>query len=172
MRAALLVTADAGLRFRILREPIEATLELLQGQLEEMGTAVRRVYPQAPAPVLGDPASLEQLFLNLFLNALEAMGPGGELTVRLETWGAPEAPTLRVEIADTGPGIPPPLLDKVFDPFVTTKPRGSGLGLAICRAIADAHRATIRAENSLGGRGTTVVLEFPAAVGVLEAVKT
>jgi PAS domain S-box-containing protein len=154
-----------------LREPIEATLELLQGQLEEMGTTVRRVYPQAPAPVLGDPASLEQLFLNLFLNALEAMGPGGELTIRLETWGAPEAPTLRVEIADTGPGIPPPLLDKVFDPFVTTKPRGSGLGLAICRAIADAHRATIRAENSLGGRGTTVVLEFPAAVGVPEAVR-
>jgi two-component system sensor histidine kinase TtrS len=66
-----------------------------------------------------------------------------------------------VAIADTGPGVPAELLPKIFDTFVTTKPDGSGLGLAICRAIADAHRAAIRAENNKAGSGMQVVLEFP-----------
>jgi signal transduction histidine kinase len=79
---------------------------------------------------------------------------------------------LRVKISDTGPGIPEALLGKVFEPFVTTKPRGSGLGLAICRAIADAHRTTIRVENSQGAAGATVTLEFPAPVKVPEPLQT
>lgn len=154
-----------------LREPIDATLVLLRGQLEETRTLVRRFYPAAPWPVTGDPGRLGQLFLNLFQNALEAMGPGEELTIRLDNQAEPGGtPTLRVQVSDTGPGIPEALLGKIFDPFVTTKPRGSGLGLAICRAIADSHRATIRAENSPTGHGTTVTLEFPVAVGVAEAV--
>jgi signal transduction histidine kinase len=125
----------------------------------------------APPPVPGDPRKLEQLFLNLFLNALEAMDPGGELTVQLAARREPTAPTVRVEVSDTGRGIPETLLARIFDPFVTTKPRGSGLGLAICRAIADAHHATIRAENSASGRGTTITIEFSAPVGSPEAVK-
>ena len=67
-----------------------------------------------------------------------------------------------LEIADTGPGVPPELLPKIFEPFVTTKAEGSGLGLAICRGIADAHHSVIRAENNSTGRGLKVVLEFPA----------
>ena len=163
--------SEEPLRPLDLREPIEATLQLLRGQLEEKGTAVRRLYPVAPLPVAGDPATLEQLFLNLFLNALEAMGPGGELTIRLDNREDPGSASLRVEVSDTGPGIPEALVGKIFDPFVTSKPRGSGLGLAICHAIADAHRATIHAENSPAGRGATVTLEFPAAVEVPEALK-
>ena len=108
----------------------------------------------------GDPAELKQLFLNLFMNALEAMDAGGELTIRLSRRESTGAPSLLAEVSDTGSGIPQNVLGKVFDPFVTTKPGGSGLGLAICRGIADAHRATIRVENNARSRGTTVTMEF------------
>ena len=77
-----------------------------------------------------------------------------------------------VEITDTGTGIPEALLGKIFDPFVTTKPRGSGLGLSICRGIADAHGATIRVQNNLNRRGAAIVIEFPAAAGVPVEGKT
>jgi two-component system sensor histidine kinase AtoS len=73
---------------------------------------------------------------------------------------------LLVEVVDTGCGIPETLLNKVFDPFFSTKSRGTGLGLAICRGIADAHRATIRAENTPGASGTTIALTFPAAARI------
>ncbi|MBI4611577.1 MAG: GAF domain-containing protein [Candidatus Rokubacteria bacterium] len=155
-----------------LREPIEATLQLLQGQLEEARTVVHRQYPVDVCPVAGNPEKLEELFLNLFLNALQAMGPDGELTIRLDKHEEPgRAAALRLQVSDTGPGIPEALLGKVFDPFFTTKPGGSGLGLAICRAIADVHRATIRAENGPGGRGAILTLEFPVAVEVPEELK-
>src|SRR5205823_4391068 len=67
-----------------------------------------------------------------------------------------------VEVEDSGLGIAPHLMAKIFDPFVTTKERGSGLGLSICRGIADTHRATIYALNSPKGRGAVIVVEFPA----------
>ena len=70
---------------------------------------------------------------------------------------------LFAEIRDTGSGITAELLDHVFEPFVTTKPRGSGLGLSICRGICDAHRAAIWAQNNPHGPGATIVIEFPAA---------
>jgi len=153
-----------------LREPIEETLALLRGQLEQKRIRVRRLYDQALPLVAGDPAQLKQLFLNLFMNALEAMDAGGELTIRLSRRESTGAPSLLVEVSDTGSGIPQNMLGKVFDPFVTTKPGGSGLGLAICRGIADAHRATIRVENNARSRGTTVTIDFlvtdetPAAI--------
>jgi signal transduction histidine kinase len=68
-----------------------------------------------------------------------------------------------VEIEDSGGGIPPNLVTKIFDPFVTTKERGSGLGLSICRGIADAHRAAIYATNAESGQGAVIIIEFPAA---------
>jgi signal transduction histidine kinase len=68
-------------------------------------------------------------------------------------------------IADTGPGIPPELLERIFDAFITTRKRGSGLGLAICARIAGAHRARLRAANSAGG-GAVFTVEFPLLTGV------
>jgi signal transduction histidine kinase len=93
------------------------------------------------------------------MNALEAINNGGQIAIRFSH--LPEDHRLVVDIADTGPGVPPELLPKIFETFVTTKPEGSGLGLAICRAIADAHRTAIRAENNTSGPGMKVVLEFP-----------
>src|SRR5205807_7413384 len=94
--------------------------------------------------------------------AIEAMDPGGQLTVSLSVRDAmTDLPEVIVQISDTGVGIAPTVLEKMFDPFVTTKPGGSGLGLAVCRGIADGHRASIKIENNLHSNGVTVTLGFP-----------
>jgi signal transduction histidine kinase len=108
---------------------------------------------------------LEQLFLNLCLNALEAMDSGGELTVRVADLSEGGGSTLLVEVSDTGSGIPDDLIEQIFNPFVTTKDQGTGLGLAICRAITDAHRAILRVRNNFGRPGCTFTVEFPVPVG-------
>jgi PAS domain S-box-containing protein len=144
-----------------LREPIEDTLALLRAQLEHKGIRLHRFYDPVVPSVAGDPAQLKQLFLNLFMNALEAMESGGELTIELRARSRHGSSTVLARVSDTGSGIPEPLIGKIFDPFVTTKSRGSGLGLAICRRITDAHGATIRAENNARGRGSTISIEFP-----------
>jgi PAS domain S-box-containing protein len=145
-------------------EPLRATIELLRGQMEQRQMRLRYVADGPTRPVLGDASQLEQLFLNVCLNALEAMETGGELTIRLADLCAAGGTTLLVEVSDTGTGIAEDLLPNIFNPFVTTKARGSGLGLAICRSIADAHRATLVARNHIGRPGSTFTLEFPVIV--------
>ncbi len=170
-RLRVLAAPSKALHPLDVREPIEETLELLRAQLDERRISVTRLYDEAIPAIQGDQAQLKQLFLNLFLNAVEAMEPGGALTVRLKTQAAPDSATLLVEVVDTGCGIPEAIVDKVFDPFFSTKSRGTGLGLAICRGIADAHRATIRAENTPGASGTTIALTFPAAARIATEVQ-
>jgi len=144
--------------------PLRDTLELLQPRLEERRIALRRVGEGTPRPVLGNASQLEQLFLNLCLNALEAMDLGGELTVRVADLSEGGGSTLLVEVSDTGGGIPDDIIEQIFNPFVTTKDHGTGLGLAICRAITDAHRAILRARNHVGRPGCTFTVEFPVPV--------
>jgi PAS domain S-box-containing protein len=146
-----------------IREPISETLALLRGQLEQMQTTVQRTLGSSQALVSIDPAQAKQLFLNLFLNAIEAMNPGGQLGVRVVRLQRQGQPWIQVAVSDTGPGIPDAIRAKIFDPFFTTKSAGSGLGLAICRSITDAHRGTIRAESVTPGAGTTILVEFPGA---------
>ena len=162
-RLRTLSTPSKPLQPLDLRGPIEETLELLRVRLEDRRISVERIYDEQLPGTLGEPSQLKQLFLNLFLNALEAMEPGGTLTIRLKGRGNGEAGLL-VEVVDTGCGIPEGLPEKVFDAFFSTKPQGTGLGLAICRGIADVHRATIRVENNPTGRGAVISLAFPAAV--------
>jgi PAS domain S-box-containing protein len=145
--------------------PLQDALETLRPILEEHRIQLRRVADSAPRSILGNASGLEQLFLNLCLNAIEAMEPGGELTARVADLSEGGGCTLLVEIADTGSGIPEELLATIFNPFVTTKPRGSGLGLAICRSITDAHHARLSARNNVGRRGSTFTIEFPVPVG-------
>jgi len=155
-----------------IREPILETLSLLRAQFEQSGTTVHRYLPEAPSFVSVASDQLKQLFLNLFLNAIEAMGHGGDLTVRGRLVERASEIWITFEVSDTGPGIQDALKSKIFDPFFTTKSRGSGLGLAICHSIADAHRGAIRAENNASGPGTTIVVEFPVAAGTLELVQS
>lgn len=142
-------------------DPLRDTLETLHAELEDRKIQLRRVGEQTRRPVLGNASQLQQLFMNLCLNAIQAMEPGGELTVRVADLSEGGGSTLLVEVADTGPGIPEHLLGTIFDPFVSTKPHGTGLGLAICRGIADAHHARIHARNNVGRSGCTFTVEFP-----------
>jgi signal transduction histidine kinase len=146
-----------------VREPIMDTLALLSGQLEQTRTVVHREFLDSAPLVAIDPNQLKQLFLNLFLNAIEAMGLGGELAVRVRRGDAHDAAVILIEVEDTGPGIPESIRSSVFNPFFTTKAQGTGLGLAICRGITDAHRGTIRVAPSDQRQGTTITVEFPAA---------
>jgi signal transduction histidine kinase len=120
--------------------------------------------------VWGDSTQLQQAFLNLFFNAIEAMDGGGRLVVRTEIVVATEhiskfdpgrrEQQLQVEVHDTGVGIPAELLHRLFTPFVTTKPSGTGLGLAITRRIVQEHRGRITVESQ-PGKGTVFRVILP-----------
>jgi PAS domain S-box-containing protein len=100
-------------------------------------------------PVSGISDQLRQVVLNLFLNAVEVMKPGGRLTV--QTLSLPEQNEVLLTVKDTGPGIDPEILPKVFDPFITTKHTGTGLGLTITHDIVEQHHGRILAENHAEG---------------------
>jgi PAS domain S-box-containing protein len=154
-----------------LRDSINDTLALLRGQLEQTHTAAIRDF-QDPAPFVAiEESQLKQLFLNLFMNAIEAMGTEGTLNVRITRRHRHGLPWIVIEVSDTGPGISDSVAGNIFDPFFTTKSRGSGLGLTICRGITDAHRGTIRAERNLVGTGTTIVVELPVPSAATEMLQ-
>lgn len=106
----------------------------------------------AALPVQVDALLLGQAVLNLLINAAEAAGPGGVVTLTYRTpETARQARQFVLSVRDTGPGIPPDLLDKVFNPFFTTKDEGTGLGLAITHRVIEAHDGTLSASNTEGG---------------------
>ena len=106
------------------------------------------------APV--DDAQIQQVLMNLLLNAAQASRPGGEIRCRVER----AAGVVRLEVEDNGVGIPPDVLPRIFEAFYTTKARGTGLGLAICRRIVEQHGGTLRV-FSIVNKGTRVTLELP-----------
>jgi signal transduction histidine kinase len=109
--------------------------------------------------IVGDPQQLQQVFLNLLLNAADAIPDGGKITVK--TCADKEGKTVAIELHDTGKGIPPELAGKIFLPFFTTKGKGkgSGLGLAVSKRIVEEHGGSIRfANNSAGGATFTIIL--------------
>ena len=143
-----------------LRWPIGDALETMRAAFEEKNIVVSVALGREPCTILGDHAELEQLFLNLLMNAHEATPPRGMLRVELAMSGG--RPT--AAIIDTGPGVPAALVERVFEPFFTTKQQGSGLGLAICAAIAQTHGAKLKAANRRTG-GAVFTVEFPAPAG-------
>ena len=151
--------------------PLQNTLETMRPVLDDRSIRLVQTVEGTPRSILGNASQLEQLFMNLCLNAIEAMQPGGELGVRVAEVSEGHGNTLRVEISDTGCGIPEELLATIFDPFFTTKVHGTGLGLAICRSIADVHHARLSA-SSTAQRGSTFVIEFPVPVGGGARVRT
>ena len=143
-----------------LNAVVQETLLLMQKPLEVESIRLVTSLDPALAPIMGDASTLQQVLLNLVTNAREAMGSGGE--IRIETGPAAErAGWVRMVIADTGPGISPEELSKVFDPFYTTKRSGTGLGLSVSYGIVQDHHGTVDV-HSTPGRGTTFVLAFPA----------
>ena len=139
---------------------------MLQHLFESKLITVRRSFKADSDTVKGDDYQLEQAFLNLFFNALEAMGSHGSLTVATELVppGGPEnpyAPLLRATVRDTGIGVAPENVDRLFDPFFTTKANGTGLGLPITRRIVQEHRGIISV-SSESHQGTTFTVLLPS----------
>jgi two-component system NtrC family sensor kinase len=142
-----------------LEKVVAESLQLIGHQLQLQGHRVVSRLEPVP-PVHGDFGELRQAFVNLALNAMEAMGAGGRLDVSLRA--SPDGAGVELRIADDGPGIPAEIHTRIFDPFFTTKEKGTGLGLSVVYGIVQRHRGTISLE-SVPGRGTTFTLRFPAA---------
>jgi signal transduction histidine kinase len=157
-----------------VQQLVDDTLMVLARDPQKDGIALR-VQVTPGLCVQGDPVQLQQVLLNLLINARHAMlGRGGSLSIRAT--GLEEGRQLKLQVIDTGPGIPEKLLPKIFQPFFTTKgtakkgeAKGTGLGLAICKEIVEHHQGRIEVESSLG-KGTTFTLYLPAtATGVKSA---
>lgn len=143
-----------------LHDVLDHSLRMVQPQVRTKAIALKRSFQATPGVVRGDDYQLEQVFLNLFLNAVEAMGTAGSLTIATETV-TDHAPGVRVTITDTGAGIPPENMSRLFEPFFTTKTEGTGLGLAIARRIVQEHTGTIEARSEIN-KGTTVSVVLPS----------
>ena len=141
-----------------LNESLEEVLNFLSEEFRKREVTVERRF-EPVAAIRGDGAKLQQLFLNLFLNAVDAMPEGGTLRVSLESRDPDE---VEVRVADTGTGIPTEALAKIFEPFFTSKPRGkgSGLGLAVAKGIVSDHDGRIDVASELG-KGTEFLVSFP-----------
>ena len=139
-----------------LNDVVQKTLALLGPELENRGLTVReklaRRLPNTPI----DPAQIQQVLVNLIKNALQAMTKGGVLT--LQTGEGSEG--VWVSVADTGGGIPQEQINRIFDPFYTTKKKGTGLGLMIVQRIVRAHGGRIELESHVG-QGTTFRVWLP-----------
>jgi two-component system sensor histidine kinase HydH len=151
-----------------LHESLEHSLRLAQPQLDSKAILLTRSFLASPEMVEGDDHELQQAFVNLFLNALEAMERNGTLAVATETVSADTvvngstacSTQLRVIIRDTGAGIAPQDLERLFEPFFTTKPAGTGLGLPITQRIIHEHHGDIEVESCIG-EGTTFRITLP-----------
>jgi two-component system, NtrC family, sensor histidine kinase HydH len=129
-----------------LRDTLQRALNLTEGLARQQGVVVNRDCPNNPVLIDGDPELLHQVFVNLILNGVESMSDGGEMRItmkRVDTAG----PTAKVLFTDTGSGIPAAVMQRIFEPFVTSKEHGTGLGLAISRRIVEQHGGQLTATN-------------------------
>jgi signal transduction histidine kinase len=145
-----------------INKVITETLALLEHQFKVSKITVESELTPNISPIQGNPGRLQQVFLNLFLNAKDAMVGGGKLTV-----ATTNGEVISVRVSDTGSGIAPEHIQRIYDPFFTTKTspkdgqtRGTGLGLSVTYGIIQEHAGKIRVESNPGS-GTTFALDFP-----------
>jgi signal transduction histidine kinase len=141
-----------------LNQIVSDVLDLLRPQLTANNVAVRLSVNEQPAYAMLDEASMRGALMNLMLNAIEAMRNGGMLSIAVDHTGE----SLRLEIADTGPGIAADEAKKIFEPFYTTKEQGLGLGMPYAKKVIEQHGGTVSL-NSRPGEGTTISIVLPAA---------
>ncbi len=147
-----------------LRVVIEETLFLLEREMQQYKISVETQIAAVPqVPAIGN--QIQQVLLNLLINARQAMSPGGRILIKLDL--DTKNGTVDLLVRDSGSGIPPEKLRRIFEPFYTTKNGpdesgrgGTGLGLAACRSIIEAHRGKLRVESSVG-KGTAFTLRLP-----------
>ena len=141
-----------------LKKFIVDSLKLVERQAAENGVSVEADLPENGAAAHLDPDKLNQVLLNLYLNAIEAMTDGGRIIVNLEK--DEQKNRVEIRVSDTGSGIPESELSHIFDPYFTTKPTGTGLGLAIAHNIIQGHGGEIHTESRIGV-GTTFRILIP-----------
>ncbi|HTZ18985.1 MAG TPA: ATP-binding protein [Dissulfurispiraceae bacterium] len=135
---------------------ISKAFKSLSGIMDISGLSFSVDSDRKEVMIEADPDQMEQVFINLFHNAVEAMAGKGHLKVAIDS----EGPDVKIRISDTGPGIPRDKLERIFEPFFTTKDKGTGLGLAIIFNIILKHNGDINAESE-EGKGTTFVITLP-----------
>jgi two-component system nitrogen regulation sensor histidine kinase GlnL len=152
-----------------VRDLLDSTLSLVKKEASKRAIAIRTAFPHPEILIRADAGRLRQVFLNLTLNAMEAIDTKGEIAVTTATQadekGRPER--LVINFRDDGPGIPPGHLNKIFDPFFTTKKVGTGLSLAVCQRIIQDHDGMIEVE-SRENAGATFRITLPVLAGVVE----
>lgn len=146
-----------------IRDELDRTLSLVQSYLIHRRIDVERAFQPDVPLIHADRQQLRQLFLNLFTNASDAMPNGGTLTVSVESFD--DERQIRLEISDTGVGIPPEILQRITEPFFTTKSngKGTGLGLAICRRIVEEHQGVFKITSPGVDQGATVEILLPTS---------
>jgi two-component system NtrC family sensor kinase len=153
-------TTPMNLQATNLNQVVDRTLRLVQHQLDLAGIHVQAQLDVDLPPVLCDAAQIEQVLLALVMNALDAMPQGGNLWITTSRNREPNH--VRIVVRDDGSGIPPEILPRIFEPFLTTKEtgRGVGLGLAISHSILERHNGSIEVQSE-AGRGTTFTVTLP-----------
>lgn len=141
-----------------LGELMNNTLGLLKNQIRLSSVETTLNLPKDPVTIMGNPSQLQQVFVNIILNALQAMKDGGKLIISIQA--VTEKDKAVIEISDTGPGMPHAVMEHIFEPFFTTKPDGTGLGLSVSYGIVKEHKGDIQVISE-PGQGTTFRLEFP-----------
>jgi signal transduction histidine kinase/iron only hydrogenase large subunit-like protein len=138
---------------------LEDVLSLVVNQPLFRSIKIEKSFDPDLQTIVADEAQLKQVFLNIIMNAAQAMEGNGKLTINVSS-GKKQ---IRIKIQDTGPGIPPEVIKHIFDPFFTTKEKGTGLGLAISYGIIERHQGKIDIETELG-KGTTFIITLPVTV--------
>ncbi len=149
-----------------IRDVVDGVLRLLAPDLEQRAIELQVVIPDAVPEIFFDAQQMEQVFFNLLKNAMDAVVDGGRIGVTItmdDGW-------VNISILDNGTGIPPELLGRIFDPYVTTKAKGNGLGLMIVRRIVQEHGGTISCASHQG-EGTCFTLRLPRAERRVRALK-
>ena len=144
-----------------INDAIRETVELTRGEITRDRVALDVKLADPMSPILGDRVQIQQVLLNLILNAIEAMGNGEPRALSIVTREG-DAENVLVSVSDTGPGLDPANVDRIFEAFHSTKPDGLGLGLSICRSIIEAHQGKIWARKN-AARGSTFQFTLPVA---------
>jgi signal transduction histidine kinase len=148
--------APVQLRLASLNDIVEKTLELLGPEIENRGVAVKKKLARNLTATPIDSTQMQQVMVNLVKNAVQAMTRGGSLTLQTGETGE----SVWVSVTDTGGGIPQEQINRIFEPFYTTKKKGTGLGLMIVQRIIRAHNGRVELESHVG-RGTTFRIWLP-----------
>jgi PAS domain S-box-containing protein len=151
-----------------VRDIINEIIPFLIKEIADKGIRFEEKYDPHLPRIRADKTQMHQVFLNLFLNAIQAMPEGGDLKIGVSSFvsaggDGPRQNFIKAIVSDTGKGIPPHMVDRIFDPFFTTKPKGIGLGLSIAYQIINKHGGTIKVESQWE-KGTSFVITLPENV--------